>query len=144
MDKELFSLSLDDEGAAQLTKFHKKARWVFIASLVLTAINLLAVIARINTILGVYRYSSRGLSLQLMITLAYLVFTLVMIPFQWYYYFSFSKMMQNSIQDQDNIRFNRSFALLNSHATICMLVIMVNVFYFAYAYYGTWMLRGRF
>lgn len=125
MQSEIFELSLDDEGRGQLIRLYKKLRVVFIAAIAWALISLTSNIVRLTTFRQFLR-TSEGYNPQVIISYAFLFVGIILIPIQSYYYFAFSRKIKASIDEQNTMKFNNSFALLNINATLVLVSLAIH------------------
>lgn len=134
MQEEIFTISLNEEGAGYLQRFAAKARTVFYFSILLTIVNLVTMISRFTSFGDALRFTSGRMKVQIVAALLYVIFSVVIIPLQAYYLFAFSGRIRQSLRNGDTFHFNASFKLLNVVTVVWIVNLAVNVAYFLYAY----------
>lgn len=124
MQNEIFGISLDDEVRQQISQLYKKVRIVFIGSIIWSAINVLSILIRLTALKQMFSYSRN--TAQLIIVYSFWILIVIILPIQGYYYYAFSKEIRSSLEEQSSEKFNGSFKLLNTNATLVLLSLLVN------------------
>ena len=128
MQEELiFEIELNNEGRGYILRLFIWIRLVFIAAIIWSAINLLSAISGIITASRVLGFQDYLLNARLMGVFIFTFLNVILVPLQAYYYYSFSKQIRESLDEQDTVKFNGSFKLLNSNAVIAFISIMLSI-----------------
>ena len=127
MQELLFNIELNNEGRGYMLRLFVWVRFVFIAAVIWSAINLLSTIAGIITASRVIRMPDYWLNARLIGVFIFTFLNVILVPLQAYYYYSFSKRVRESIDEQDAVKFNGSFRLLKTNAIIAFISIMLSI-----------------
>jgi hypothetical protein len=136
MLEDLFSLNLTEEGSNSLLRFYHMARTIFIGSIVWSVITIISVLVSISHLSRTLGDTGHRIIMQLMPYYIYSSLIIILIPFQGYFYFAFSKKMKRSIADKNSAAFNSSFRLLNTNAVLTLVALLINFLYVAYNLYS--------
>lgn len=134
MQEELFGLQLNEDGRNYIVQLQKKVRVVFIGSIVWSLVNLLAIVMRLSALRDVIRYTGNRNITQIIVVYSYVLLTLILLPLQSYFYFSFSNRLKAGMEEQDNWKFNDSFRLLSINASLTLISLVVSLIYTFYTF----------
>ena len=127
-EETLFEITLNNEGRGHILRLFTRVRFIFIASIIWTAINLFSTINALATAVRLFRqYNSGGFDLRVKIIYIYSFLSLVLLPLQAWSFYAFSKKINESLDEQDTLKFNSSFGMLNTFAFFSLVAVMVNI-----------------
>ena len=124
----LFEIALNNEGRGHILRLFARVKFILIATIIWTVINLFSTISSFSLTMRVIRQNnSVGIDLRLMVIYLYTFLSIILLPAQSWYFYGFSKRISESIEEQDAIKFNSSFRLLNINIIICLVTILFNI-----------------
>jgi hypothetical protein len=123
----LFDIELNNEGRSHILRLFRRVRFVFIAAVAWSGISLLTGISGIITALRFLPGAGNWMTTRLIVVYSFTLLNVIIIPLQTYYYYGFARQARESIDDQDTMKFNRSFGLLSTNALIVAISVVLNI-----------------
>jgi hypothetical protein len=136
MQEDLFSIILTEEGSDSLLRFFRKARLFFVGSVIWTLVDLFWQLYYFVTLSKKMGEAGNDWMRQMTPFYLYVFVAIILVPFQGYFYFAFSKKVKQSIAGKNSEGFNRSFRLLNINAVFCLIALFINFLYVGYSFFS--------
>jgi hypothetical protein len=123
--ENFFELTLSQQGANWLLRLYKITRWLIIMGIVLFLLGFINIILQYNLYL---QYKTPNNWLEIVQTRIYPAFegvALIITIVQLYYYFTFTRICKEAIEQQQSELFNNAFKwLLRNTLTACVMFVM--------------------
>ena len=125
MQKELFDITINTEGRSEILRLFSRMKIIFIAALVLTILSLTEVYIRMNWLSK--RFQGSSFNGPTITAFAYTFVIIILFILQAWHYYRFSKLANDSLNEQDQVKFNQSFRSLNTNAAIGLVSLTISI-----------------